>query len=90
MRKLGFACGTASLILLAVAASARNATNGRELAAQWCSGCHDIGPDGAFKQQPPSFAAIAVYRSSERIWATIIAPAMHSGMPELVQILGLN
>ena len=93
MRKLGFACGTASLILLAGAASAQpqgNATNGRELAAKWCSGCHDIGPDGAFKQQPPSFAAIAVYRSSERIWATIMAPAMHPGMPELVQILGLN
>ena len=93
MRKLSFTCGTASLILLAGAASAQpqgDATAGRELAAKWCSRCHDIGPGGAFKQQPPAFAAIAVYRSPERIWATIVAPALHSGMPELVQILGLN
>jgi mono/diheme cytochrome c family protein len=93
MRKCGFACGTAFLILLAGAASAQpqgNATAGREIATKWCSRCHDIAPGGAFKQQPPAFAAIAVYRSPEQIRATIVAPAMHSGMPELVQILGLN
>ncbi len=93
MRKLSFTCGTASLILLAGAASAQSQgdpTAGHELAAKWCSRCHDIEPGGAFKQQPPAFAAIAVYRSPERIYAAIVAPALHSGMPELVQILGLN
>ena len=93
MRKLNFTCGTTFLILLAGAASAQpqgDATAGHELAVRWCSRCHDIEPGGAFKQQPPAFAAIAVYRSPEQIRATIVAPAMHSGMPELVQILGLN
>ena len=93
MRKLSFMCGTVSLILLAGAALAQpqgDATAGRELAVKWCSRCHDIGPGGTFKQQPPAFAAIAVYRSPEQIRATIVAPGMHTGMPELVQILGLN
>jgi mono/diheme cytochrome c family protein len=81
------------LVLTAGAASAQpqgDATAGREIATNWCSRCHDIQPGGAFKQQPPGFAAIAVYRSPEQTRATIVAPAMHSGMPELAQILGLN
>jgi mono/diheme cytochrome c family protein len=91
MRKLRFTCSTAFLILLAGTASAQpqgNATAGREIAAKWCSRCHDIEPGGAFKQQPLAFAAISVYRSPERILGTIVAPALHSGMPELV--LGRN
>jgi mono/diheme cytochrome c family protein len=70
--------------------SRRAAAAGREIATKWCSRCHDVEPGGGFKQQPPAFAAIAVYRSPERILGTIVAPTMHSGMPELVQILGLN
>ena len=61
---------------------------GRELAKQWCSRCHDIEPGGVMKQQPPSFAAIAVYRSREYIQTNIMLP--HSNMPEIAQILGLN
>ena len=34
---------------------------GKLLAEQYCSRCHDVGESGAFKQNPPSFAAIAVY-----------------------------
>ena len=40
------------------------------------------------KQDPPSFAAIAVYRSPDQIRSKIIAP--HVGMPEVAQILGLE
>ena len=61
---------------------------GQELAVQWCSRCHDIGPDGAMKQEPPSFAAIAVYRTPEYIWTNIMIP--HGNMPEIAQVLGLN
>lgn len=61
---------------------------GRVLASQWCSRCHNIEPDGEMKQQPPSFAAIAVYRSRDYIWTNIMVP--HSDMPEIAQILGLN
>jgi mono/diheme cytochrome c family protein len=61
---------------------------GQDLAADWCSRCHDIGREGRMKQEPPSFAAIAVYRTSEQIRSKIAAP--HMGMPEIAQVLGLN
>lgn len=61
---------------------------GQDLAADWCSRCHDIGKQGQMKQDPPSFAAIAVYRSPDQIRSKIIAP--HVGMPEVAQILGLE
>jgi mono/diheme cytochrome c family protein len=62
--------------------------NGQDLAADWCSRCHDIGREGRMKQEPPSFAAIAVYRSADQIRSKIMAP--HTGMPEVAQVLGLN
>jgi mono/diheme cytochrome c family protein len=81
--------GSAALILLAAdARAAGDAEAGRALAAQWCSQCHDISPGGPMKQQPPSFAAIAVYRSAEQIRGKIFFP--HTGMPEYAQILGLD
>ena len=61
---------------------------GQDLAADWCSRCHDIGREGRMKQEPPSFAAIAVYRTAEQIRSKITAP--HTGMPEIAQALGLN
>ena len=61
---------------------------GQDLAADWCSRCHDIGREGQMKQEPPSFAAIAVYRTAEQIRSKINAP--HTGMPEVAQVLGLN
>jgi mono/diheme cytochrome c family protein len=61
---------------------------GQDLAADWCSRCHDIGREGRMKQEPPSFAAIAVYRTAEQIRSKIAAP--HTGMPEIAQVLGLN
>jgi mono/diheme cytochrome c family protein len=61
---------------------------GQDLAADWCSRCHDVGREGRMKQEPPSFAAIAVYRTAEQIRSKINAP--HTGMPEIAQVLGLN
>ncbi len=55
---------------------------GAELAAEHCALCHDVTPDGAAKQLPPSFASIAGFRSPEQIDARIVFPTMHSGMPE--------
>lgn len=65
-----------------------DAEAGQDLAADWCSRCHDIGQQGQMKQDPPSFAAIAVYRSPDQIRSKIIVP--HTGMPEVAQVLGLN
>ena len=65
-----------------------DAEAGQDLAADWCSRCHDIGREGQMKQDPPSFAAIAVYRTPDQIRSKIIAP--HMGMPEYAAILGLD
>ena len=58
---------------------------GRNLAERWCSRCHDIGPDVRFKQEPPGFAAIAVYRTQLQVLDRILAP--HAGMPQVIPIL---
>jgi mono/diheme cytochrome c family protein len=65
-----------------------DAEAGQDLAGDWCSRCHDIGREGRMKQEPPSFAAIAVYRTADQIRSRIAAP--HTGMPEIAQVLGLN
>jgi mono/diheme cytochrome c family protein len=60
---------------------------GGKLAKEVCARCHDITPTGAFKRYPPSFASIAVYRSQEQIFARIVSPPTHSGMPEVALYL---
>lgn len=57
---------------------------GYELAKERCSRCHNIEKGGVFKQHPPSFQSIAVYRSEDDIWSRIIAPSPHSGMPDVI------
>lgn len=54
---------------------------GRQIAEEYCVSCHDIGAEGAFRQSPPSFAAIAVYRSRPQIKMRILAPE-HGAMPD--------
>ena len=58
---------------------------GREIAAAVCGDCHDVSADGKMKQDPPAFAAIAVYRSRAKILEKIVAP--HTTMPRLVDLL---
>lgn len=77
------------LLFLAAAADFTHASaqgdpaKGATLAGQHCALCHDISPEGAAKQFPPSFASIAGFRSLEQIYARIVFPTMHSGMPEV-------
>lgn len=71
----------------ALAQPVGDATAGRALAEQHCARCHDINPGGAMKQDMPSFAAIAVYRSPEQITARIWFPPVHTNMPPFSQIL---
>jgi mono/diheme cytochrome c family protein len=85
MPRLGWVSLAAPFLAIALAATARaqdDASEGAELAAKHCSLCHDVTADGAAKEYPPSFAAIAGFRSPEQIYARIVFPAMHSGMPE--------
>jgi mono/diheme cytochrome c family protein len=52
------------------------------LANAHCAACHDVSATGAAKTFPPSFASIAAFRGPEQIYARIVFPTMHSGMPE--------
>ena len=61
---------------------------GAEISGEWCARCHNIAPGGAMKEDPPSFAAIAVYRSEQQMRSAMLAP--HIGMPPLASILGLE
>ncbi len=70
-----------------LAQPAGDAEAGRVLAEQHCVRCHDIAPGGAFKQEMPSFAAIAVFRSADQITDRIWFPPMHARMPPFSQLL---
>ncbi len=82
---LGFATGL--WLATASAFAADDIANGAASAEEWCAACHDVSPDGAFKEYPPSFAAIAVYRSPEQILWRIQVPPEHARMPRLGYIL---
>ena len=88
-RLLGALPLVAALVLTSSAALAQgDAVAGRQLAMEWCSSCHNVAADGQMKQDPPSFAAIALYRSPEYIRSNIVAP--HGAMPDIANVLGLN
>lgn len=74
-------------LTLSQPADAADAVAGRKLAEQWCARCHNIETGAPFKLNPPSFAAIAAYRTSDVIREKIVAPAMHSGMPDTMWTL---
>ena len=64
-----------------------DALRGQAIAKQQCARCHDIAKGGAFKKMPPSFQAIAIYRTRPDIWARILAPSPHAGMPDMTWTL---
>lgn len=78
-----FLCGLAAMASASGAAAAGDVAEGRSLANEICVRCHKIEPGGPFKLHPPSFAAIAVYRSDEQIFGRIMFPPLHSGMPQV-------
>jgi mono/diheme cytochrome c family protein len=65
------------------ALAAGDAVEGEKLAKEHCARCHNVAAGGAFKQYPPSFTAIAAYRSEDQIHARIVFPTLHSAMPEV-------
>ncbi len=85
MRLLILAAFTLSLELFPAppAMAEGDAMVGQNLAKDWCARCHDISADGPFKQKPPSFASIAVYRAADDIRWRIQFPAEHASMPRL-------
>lgn len=53
---------------------------GKAIADEYCVQCHNVEVNGPFKLEPPSFAAIAKFRSKDQIKRRIIMP-IHEGMP---------
>ncbi len=83
MRPIWLCCTAVAFVVAApLGASAQDIEKGRQIAETYCSRCHDVGPDGKMKQDPPSFAAIAVYRTPDQIYGRILAP--HAPMPQVV------
>lgn len=82
-------CLIGILVLLAsTQAAAQEAADpeaGLALAQEHCVRCHDINPGGAFKQDAPSFAAIAIFRSADQIHDRIWFPPVHARMPPFSQ-----
>jgi len=73
--------------LSGIALSNEDARRGFVLADKYCTSCHDISRNGAFKLYPPSFASIAAYRSRAQIWSRIVLPPMHTNMPPVGFVL---
>ena len=78
-------------ILMAISAAPAFAegdvATGEEIARESCVRCHNVDAGGPFKDHPPSFAAIAVYRSEEQIYGRIMFPPLHASMPEVGYML---
>lgn len=78
-----FALWTAATSLVAEEA---NSQMGKDLAEEYCVQCHNVELDGPFKMDPPSFAAIAKYRSKEQIRRRIVSP-IHESMPRYTEYM---
>ena len=78
-------------LVLALAATNTSAAGdikmGEELAREVCRRCHDVEAGGGFKEYPPSFASIAVYRSRKQIYGKIVFAPLHGEMPPLTHRL---
>ena len=87
LAKLGFCYGILMTIFSSAAFAEGDVAKGAEIAREQCVRCHNVEPDGPFKEHPPSFAAIAVYRSDEQIYGRIVFPPLHAAMPQLGYML---
>ena len=87
MRRIAIALAAALVLGATVGARAQDGdvATGREIAERFCSDCHDVSATGGMKQDPPAFAAIAVYRSEDKILEKIVAP--HVAMPRVADLL---
>ncbi len=87
LAKLGFCFGISMTFFASAALAEGDVVTGAKLARESCVRCHNVEPKGPFKEHPPSFAAIAVFRSDEQIYGRIMFPPLHAGMPQLGYML---
>ena len=84
MKKTLAAAALGAFLIPGAMAFAADVDKGRVLAEENCARCHDVGPGGASKMHPPSFAAIAGFRAEDYILSRIMFPNLHSSMPSWV------
>ena len=87
LAKLGLCSGILMTLSVSAAFAEGDVNRGAEIARESCVRCHNVEPNGPFKEHPPSFAAIAVYRSDEQVYGRIMFPPLHAGMPQLGYML---
>jgi mono/diheme cytochrome c family protein len=58
---------------------------GRELATQWCSECHDVGPSGrGARGRAPAFAEVARMSSATALSLSVFMRSSHPSMPNIM------
>jgi mono/diheme cytochrome c family protein len=87
LTRLSVCCGVLVTLSVSTAFAEGDVATGEEIARESCVRCHNVERDGPFKEHPPSFAAIAIYRSEEQIYGRIMFPPLHSAMPEIGYML---
>ena len=86
MKRLRIALSVLTLFGSSAFAQEASVEMGKHISDEYCYECHNVRPDGPFKQDPPSFAAIAKYRSAVQIKERIISPSNHQ-MPRYTQYM---
>jgi mono/diheme cytochrome c family protein len=80
-------CVIVAVLLLAVATgpalAAGDAQAGRQLAQQWCTGCHVIDSSTQGADTAPSFPSIASRSAHDHGWVRAWLMAPHPPMPNL-------
>ena len=87
LTSLGLATGTVLALATTITSADGDVEAGRSFARENCARCHNVEPGGPFKQHPPSFASIAMYRSEGQIRGRMLFPPLHSNMPQLGYML---
>ena len=87
LTKLSVCFAVLMIVSVSTALAEGDVAIGEEIARESCIRCHNVERGGVFKEHPPSFAAIAVYRSEEQIYGRIMFPPLHASMPQVGYML---
>jgi len=87
LAKFGFWYGILLTVFSSAAFAEGDAARGEQIARESCFQCHNVEPNGPPKEQPPSFSAIAAYRTDEQIFGRISFPPLHAAMPTIGYLL---
>jgi mono/diheme cytochrome c family protein len=85
MYRLIILLGLFSIAGPAAAQDVGNPATGRELATQWCSDCHDVGPSGqGARGRAPALAEVARMQSATALSLSVFLRTSHPSMPNVM------